>query len=55
MLPYEYYEKIEQKYIMAKGSTHYTKYMRRSQSCISEGIPISDQAALEQEEKQITA
>ena len=40
---------------MAKGSTRYAKYMRYSQSYISEGIPIGDQAALEQEEKRIIA
>ena len=42
MLPCEYYEKMEQKCIVTKGSTRYTKYMRRGQSCISKGIPISD-------------
>ena len=42
ILPYKYYEKIERKYIMAKGSTRYAKYMRYSQSYISKGIPISD-------------
>ena len=29
ILPYEYYKKIERKYIMAKGSTCYAEYMRR--------------------------
>ena len=30
ILPYEYYEKIERKYIIAKGSTYYTEYIYRS-------------------------
>ena len=42
MLPYEYCEKIERKCVVAKGSTRYAEYMRRGQSCVSEGIPISD-------------
>ena len=42
ILPYEYYEKIEQKCVIAKGSTYYAKYMRRSQSYISKSIPISN-------------
>ena len=29
ILPCEYYEKIERKCVVAKGSTRYAKYMRR--------------------------
>ena len=42
MLPYEYYEKMERKCIVAKGSTRCAECMRRGQSCVSEGIPIGD-------------